>query len=192
MAKAGAPPFGPRRIPPVDPKIAFRSAGTGSWSEDRWHNEALGFELQPPRPFRKVTNPMAAFMAVAPGLTVVGTFVDEQGTAKARDEFFNAFVRAALSSAFHEAPPALSLSTRHRWSELPPGALVGYELEEHYPLRGRKQPLGIRCRVIPLCDSNAAFYMAAFYVTDEAARTAGAWFDGLATTSQKPPVCSEP
>jgi hypothetical protein len=191
LSKTGARPLGPQHIPPIDVSLAFRSAGTGTWSDDRWHNETIGFELQAQRPFHPVANSNATLLAFAPDLTIVGMFVDEAPTAKARDQYLNGFVRAFAARVFHGVPAGLSLSTAHHWSDLPPSTLAGYEVEERYVLGGGKVQLGVRARSIPLCDGNAAFYVSTLYVNDDAARAAISWLDGLATTTKKPPVCDQ-
>ncbi len=168
------PPFGAATVPEPRLELAFHNPGQGVFTAERWEHAPLALTLDWPAGAKLLDNPGAALSAAAPGVVLLGSYVDEAPEDAKATAFLNVVAGILLKSA--KVAGEVPMSTRHSWRDVTTNGRPSREATL------RRSKATIRVRAYPMCSGRAVFYLVGLSLDPSNEATLTQWQDSLAFT----------
>lgn len=170
-------PFAAVTIPEPRTDVAFHDPGPGRLVGPRWEHVSLGLALDWPSGAQLLDNPGAALVAAAPGMMMVGAWLDERSADGRATEFLDGLASGLAESGKLEGKPA---TTRYEWKSV---TTNGAEAKEATLRWGKATFVA---RAYPMCAGRAVFYLVGMSLDPSNDATMTQWQDSLAFTGAAP------
>ncbi len=175
MARA---PFGAVTVPEPRLALAFHNPGQGRLVGPRWEHAPLSLTLDWFDGAKLLDNPAAALSAAAPGLVLLGSYLDEGPEDAKATAFLNVVAGICLKSA--KVAGGVPMTTRYEWKDV---TTRGAAAKETTLRRGK---VTIRARAYPMCAGRAVLYVVGMSLDPSNEATLTQWQDSLSFTGAAP------
>lgn len=164
-------------IPEPSADVAFHNPGPGRLVGPRWEHASLGLSLGWPSGAQLIDNPGAVLLSAAPGVMMVGTWLDERPDDGRASEFLDGLASGLVESGRLAGKPT---TTRYEWKRVTKN---GAEAKEATVRWGKAT---IVARAYPMCSGRAVFYLVGISLDPSNDAMLAGWQDSLAFTGAAP------
>ncbi|MDP1921731.1 MAG: hypothetical protein Q8L14_36155 [Myxococcales bacterium] len=164
-------------IPEPRADVAFHNPGPGRLVGPRWEHASLGLALDWASGAQLLDNPGAVLLAGAPGVMLVGAYLDERPEDGRATEFLEGLASGLAESGKLAGKPT---TIRHEWKGVTKNGAKAKEATLHW---GKATFVA---RAYPMCAGRAVFYLVGMSVDPSSDSTRTQWQDSLAFTGAAP------
>lgn len=164
-------------IPEPRADVAFHNPGPGRLVGPRWEHASLGLALDWLSGAQLLDNPGAALVAAAPGMMMVGAYLDERPADGRATDFLDGLASGLAESGTLTGKPS---TTRYEWKSVTKN---GAETKEATLRWGKATFVA---RAYPMCAGRAVFYLVGMSLDPSNDATVTQWQDSLAFTGAAP------
>lgn len=174
--------FGSVSIPEPSASAAYHDPGHGRRAGLRWEHEALGLTLDLPSGAQLADTPGTALTAAAPGVVLVGAYLDERLDEDRASEFLRGLTDGLAAAGTLAGAPATT--TNSGWRSV---TTNGADAKEATLRWGTST---VVARAYPMCGGRTVFYLVGISLSPASEEARKRWQDSLALTGPAP-ACNQ-